>query len=292
MAASPRPLVTVVTPSLNQGRFIEETIQSVLAQDYEPVEHLVFDAGSTDETHSVLARYEGKIRAVIAADDGQADAINRGFRAAAGTIVTWLNSDDVYEPGAIRTAVEYLEAHPQCAMVYGKGHHIDAEGRFLDPYPTAPPSELEVFCTVCQPASFLRLAAVHAVGYLDPNLRYCMDYDLWLRLREQFDIAYIPADLARSRLHADAKSVSQQRAFMREIIGMTMRRIGRAPLVYLYGYANMLVCERFRERPLPTPIRRLAAGIVTATLALRYHRRLRIGEIRHALNRAIEISRL
>jgi hypothetical protein len=79
---------------------------------------------------------------------------------------------------------------------------------------------------------------------------------------------------------------------MREIIGMTMRRIGRAPLVYLYGYANMLVCERFRERPLPTPIRRLAAGIVTATLALRYHRRLRIGEIRHALNRAIEISRL
>lgn len=290
--ASTRPMVTVVTPSLNQGRFIEATIQSVLAQDYEPVEHLIFDAGSTDETHSILARYEGRIRTVIAADDGQADAINRGFRAAAGTIVTWLNSDDVFEPGAIRTAVEYLEAHPRCAMVYGKGHHIDAEGHFLDPYPTAPPSELEMFCVVCQPASFLRLDAIETVGYLDPHLRYCMDYDLWLRLREQFEIAYIPVDLARSRLHPDAKSVSQQLDFMREIIGMTVRRIGRTPLVYLYGYANLLVCERFRGHPLPTPLRRLAAGALTAAFALRYHRRPRIGELRHAVRRAIEISRL
>jgi glycosyltransferase involved in cell wall biosynthesis len=288
-----RPTVTVVTPSFNQGRYIEETIRSVIEQDYEPVEHLVYDAGSTDETHSVLERYRDRIHAVIGPDDGQADAINRGFRAARGEIIAWLNSDDVYKPGAIRAGVEYLVAHPECAMVYGKGEHIDAQGSSLGPYPTAPPSELSIFCVVCQPASFMRREAVASVGYVDAGLRYCMDYDLWLRLAAEYEIAHLPIELACSRLHSEAKSVNQQFAFLREIIRMTHRRLGRAPLVYLYGYANMLVCQRFAvRRPLPTLVRRLAATAVTSALALRYHRRPRLTELRHAVSRALEVSKL
>jgi glycosyltransferase involved in cell wall biosynthesis len=286
-----RPLVTIITPSLNQGAFIEETIQSVLQQDYEPIEYLIYDGGSTDGTQEILARYENRARIFIGSDGGQAEAINRGLREARGEVVAWLNSDDTYEPGAVSAAVDYLGAHPRCAMVYGDGWHIDSAGRTIGPYPTAPAAELQIFCVVCQPAAFMRREAVEAVGFLDPSLEFCLDYDLWLRLAARYDLDHVPRFFARSRLHPDSKSVSQQLPFMREIVHMTHRRIGRAPLVYLYGYANMwLLSHRGCER-LPNPLRRLVTTVLTGCLALRYHRRLDRAELRHAIARAVEVSR-
>src|SRR5688572_3449685 len=126
--AGGRPLVSIVTPSLNQGRFIEDTVKSVLGQDYSPIEYLVVDGGSTDGTLAVLRRYDGALRLISEPDSGQAAAINKGLRATSGEILGWLNSDDVYEPSAVSAAVAYLREHPETAMVYGDASHIDAAG--------------------------------------------------------------------------------------------------------------------------------------------------------------------
>ena len=274
------PLVTVITPSLNQGRFIEETIQSVIGQEYRPLEHLVLDGGSSDETPAILERHRGSIEFSIGSDGGQADAINRGFERARGEIVAWLNADDLYAPGAIGRAVAELARRPRCAMVYGTGRFIDSDGFDLGPYPTASPERLRSGCVVCQPAAFMRRDAVVAVGLLDPALRYCMDYDLWLRLAARFELAHVADDLARYRLHATAKSVRERLAFMREVMVMTRRRIGAAPLFYVYAYANLLVTERLGVPP--APVRRALAGALAAILAARYHPRPSLAAIREA----------
>jgi glycosyltransferase involved in cell wall biosynthesis len=274
------PLVTIITPSLNQGQFVEDTIRSVLAQDYTPVEHRIYDAGSTDETPAILARYRDRVQAVIAPDRGQADAVNRGFREAQGGILGWLNSDDVYLPGAVSTAVAYLMAHPACAMVYGNGYHIDTHGNRLDDYPTEPVSRLRDRCGICQPTAFMRREAVAAVGYLDSELHYCMDYDLWLRLAARYEIGQIPAYLACTRLHADCKTVADRLPVMRETVLMTHRRLGATPLIYINGYANLLVERLATRHSLPTRMRRVLLVALMGALALRYHRRLSRRDLR------------
>ncbi len=120
-----RPLVTIVTPSFNQAGFIEETIQSVIAQDYQPIEHLVIDGGSTDGTLELLRKYQDHLSWVSEPDRGQTDAINKGFRRAHGAILCWLNADDVLMPGAISTVASYFESHPQVSFVYGDVLAID-----------------------------------------------------------------------------------------------------------------------------------------------------------------------
>src|SRR6185369_6051551 len=244
---------------------------SVLEQDYAPIEYLVFDAGSTDGTAEVLARYAERLCAVVEPDGGQADAINRGLHRARGEIVAWLNSDDVYLPGAISAAVRYLIDHPQQAMVYGAAYYIDAAGERIGRYPTQPATRLNEGCYICQPAAFMRTQAVATVGYLDASLSYCMDYDLWLRLARCFSLGHIPQDLACSRLHDDAKTVAQQLAFHREVVAMTERRLGATPLPWLYGYGSRLVQQRWPH--LPGPLRQTASLAATCALAARYHRR-------------------
>lgn len=123
------PLVSIVTPSYNQGRYIEKTIRSVLNQDYPDLEYIVVDGGSTDHTLDILRKYEGRIRWVSERDGGQSEAVNKGFRMSRGEILGWLNSDDTYCPGAVRQAVTFLMEHPSVAMVYGDGYEIDEQGK-------------------------------------------------------------------------------------------------------------------------------------------------------------------
>ena len=132
------PLVSIVTPSYNQAAFLEETIRSVLEQDYPRVEYIIIDGGSTDGSAEIIQRYADRLAYWVSERDrGQTDAINKGFARATGSILAWLNSDDTYQPGALREAVDYLLAHPDVGMVYGDGNFIDEHGKVIGRFPSA-----------------------------------------------------------------------------------------------------------------------------------------------------------
>jgi glycosyltransferase involved in cell wall biosynthesis len=235
----PQPLVSIVTPCLNGARYIEETIASVLTQDYPQIEYLVMDGGSTDGTLDVLKRYEGKLRWQSGPDGGQADAVNRGFAQTSGEILAFLNADDAYLPGAVARAVEAFGTHQKAAVVYGGGWYVDENSTRLSRYPVEPfdPARLQRRCFLCQPAAFIRRDAFAAVNGLDSRLRFAMDYDLWIRLADR-EFVKIDPDLAASRLHSGAKTVAQTATAMRETIGVLKRHYGYAPYNWIYGYAH------------------------------------------------------
>lgn len=211
-----QPLVSVVTPCYNSSRFLEETIRSVLTQDYERLEYIVVDGGSTDGTIRIIERYGSTIRWVSEPDHGQSEALNKGFRMATGEILGWLNADDVYLPGAVKRAVTFLREHPDTAAVYSDGLIIDADGRFLGQWRGCDFSLRELLlgrCFICQPTIFMRRDAVEEVGWLDESLHYTMDYDLWLRLGLRTRLGYLPERGAAFRLHPFSKTCTQATAF-------------------------------------------------------------------------------
>jgi glycosyltransferase involved in cell wall biosynthesis len=169
--------ISIIAPSLNQAPFIERSIQSLLAQQCRPLEHIVFDGGSTDGTLDILKKYSGQLRWVSEPDKGQSDAVNKGIRTATGDVIEWLNSDDIYYPGAVKLAVEFLAANPELDAVYGMADYIAADDSIIDSYPTEPwyfPRLKDVYF-VCQPALFLRRSVFERHGYLDTDLHYCLD---------------------------------------------------------------------------------------------------------------------
>ena len=176
--------VSIVTPSFSQVRFIERTLVSVAHQDIDGLEHLVMDGGSKDETVRVLRDFDPPVRWRSEPDRGQTDALNKGLREAAGEIIGWLNSDDVYYPGAIKRVLEVFEEHPEVDVVYGMADHIDENDRAFEAYPTEPwdLTRLQDTCFICQPALFMRRSVLERYGYPDDNLHYCMDYEYWMRL--------------------------------------------------------------------------------------------------------------
>jgi glycosyltransferase involved in cell wall biosynthesis len=216
--------VSVVTPSLNQARYLEAAIRSVAEQDYPRLEHVVVDAGSTDGTVEILHRHPN-LRWVSEPDEGQADAINKGFRLAGGTIFGWLNADDVYLPGAVSRAVEELVA-TGCGLVHGAWRQIDESGatiRDVEVVPFTLRDLLDRYNPVAQPAAFFTRAAFEAVGGLDPRLHYAMDYDLWVKIAARFEVRTIPDRLAAFRFHDEAKTAAHADAFWPEV-----RRVSRA----------------------------------------------------------------
>jgi len=246
-----RPLVSVVTPSFNQGRFIRDTIESVLGQGYPRIEYLVMDGGSTDDTVKILQEYDDRLAWVSERDRGQADAINRGWRRARGAVVAYLNSDDTYLPDAVERAVAALQEQPDAAAVYGEGFHVDEAGATIERYPTEPFSaaRLEETCFICQPTVFLRREIVERVGYLDESLHYCLDYDLWIRVARAGRFAYTPHYLATTRLHADTKTLGQRVPVHAEIMRMVHRQYGHVPPSWVYAYAHAVLGERQRHKP-------------------------------------------
>jgi glycosyltransferase involved in cell wall biosynthesis len=216
------PSISIVTPTLNQRRFIEATIDSVLQQEYPDLEYLVVDGGSTDGTQELLSSYEGALRWVSQAGSGQTAAINPGWQLTSGEVIAWINSDDIYAPGALRKVGEYFQNHAEVDIIYGDCDMIDADGRYLKVYPTQPFDFVKLVRAtinfIPQPATFLRRSVIEKTGPLDESLSYVMDFDYWLRAGLQHDIRYLPEKLAALRLHAMAKSIAQLGKFAVEMV--------------------------------------------------------------------------
>jgi len=233
--------ISVITPSFNQGGFIERTLASVANQSYPAHEHLIFDGGSSDSTIEVLKAAGSSIRWVSRPDGGQADAVNQGLQCAEGDVIAWLNSDDIYYPGAFEQVAAAFSADPELDVLYAMADHIDVDDQPFEEYPTIPwdPEKLRQTCFICQPALFFHRRVIDKVGLLDAGLHYCMDYDYWLRLADAgCRFTYLPVKLAGSRLYADNKTLSNRVAVHREIGEMFKARDGRVPLKWIYAYAH------------------------------------------------------
>ena len=277
MTDSALPLVSIVTPSYNCAPFLEECIESVLAQDYPNIEYIIMDGGSTDGTPAILDRYRDRIARIHSAPDfGQGQAINRGLAAASGEIVAFLNADDAYLAGAVSAAVRELAAHPQAAVVYGNAFHVAENGATLAPYPTQDfdRAALRRSCYICQPAAFVRRQAFERAGALNPALHYVLDYDLWIRLAAVGEFLRIDPYLAKSRVHGASKSVTDRAAFYREIFALLLRHFGYVPYEWVQGYASYLV-ER-KDQFFTKPRHTFAIAILSLAMGSWINRR-RVG---------------
>jgi len=267
--------VSVITPSYNQGQFIERTIQSVLAQNIEDLEYVVFDGGSTDATVEVLQKYEDRLRWVSQPDGGQADAVNRGLAATTGEIIGWLNSDDVYYPNALRRVLEIFAARPDIDVIYGMADYIDIDDRPYDSYPTEPFDFewLKSVCFICQPALFFRRSVVERFGPLDPKLAYCMDYEYWLRIAAAgARFHYLAEKLAGSRMYDETKTQRAKLAIRQEINDMLKRHFQVVPDRWLFVYAYHIAEQKIPEARSRKFFLYLGAQIVRA--AFRWNHRL------------------
>lgn len=215
-----QPLISIVTPSYNQAKYLEATIRSVLGQDYHPLEYFVVDGGSSDGSQEIIQRYASQIAWWVSEKDrGQGDAINKGFARARGEIIGWLNSDDLYLPGALQSIVEEFRNNPDIGVVYGDAITIDANGNLLNPlkFDNYQLLDLMRFRIICQPAVFFRKDVLERAGMLDLDYHYMLDHQLWLRMAAITRFKHLPNFLAAARHHESAKNVKAASAFADEI---------------------------------------------------------------------------
>ncbi len=250
------PLISIVTPSYNQGVYIEQTVRSVIDQAGENLEYVVVDGGSTDHTKDVLARLEGhpRVSRIISEPDrGQTDALIKGFAACTGDVFGWLNSDDLLTPGALETVCAAFREHPDADVVCGRIRFINSRGEDLGLAPRTPMRAhdwLRTTMAISQQCTFFRAAAYRRVGGLDPTIHHVMDYDLFMRLALQgCAFHYIPETLALFRLHDTSKTIGTPWKLWREELRV-FRRHGGHPFSPFYYWKAREVLSFFIKRKL------------------------------------------
>jgi glycosyltransferase involved in cell wall biosynthesis len=226
-------LVSILTPSYNQARYLETTIQSVLNQDYHPIEYLISDGASTDGSVGIIQKYADRLAWWVSEKDGgQTDALNKGFAHAKGDILAWINSDDTYELGAVAEAVKYLTTHPEVGMVYGDANFMDEYGNVIGRFNARQTNYTRLMrgaVYIPQQAAFFRADLWRKVGPLDPSFYFAMDYDLWVRLAKHAPLHYLPGPVwANFRLHGDAKTIAADDRCWPEMLKVH-RREGGSP---------------------------------------------------------------
>jgi len=232
-------------PSFNQARFIERSIDSVFQQDYPNVELIVMDGGSTDGTLDILRHKSKKyehLEWTSTPDRGPGDAINKALQRARGEIIGWLNSDDLYLPGAVWRAVQAFEDHPDWILCYGHGQHINAKDEVIGVYPTRRPEVgLRGFvagCFICQPTIAFKTSMLTMIGNLDERQKTSFDYEFWLRAFAAFPdrIGFIDAIQAQSRLHEDCLTVKMRRTVAVEGVRLTHQYFGEGAIHWISTY--------------------------------------------------------
>lgn len=203
--------ISIVTPSYNQGQFIEETIQSVINQNYENLEYIIIDGGSTDSTLEIIKKYENKLTFWVSEkDNGQTHAINKGFEMVTGDIIAWINSDDVYCEGALHAVSDYFESHSDCQWLAGNLLYMEANGHvYIRKYPNSSNwLEKNAMFSVYQPNVFLRKFILSTIGYPREDFHMTMDYEWFCRIAQKYHLYIVDKDLAKFRYHSGSKSAS------------------------------------------------------------------------------------
>jgi glycosyltransferase involved in cell wall biosynthesis len=253
------PLVSIITPSFNQARYIEATIRSVLTQEYPRIEYIIVDGGSTDGTVEIIKKYALESGSLLPEfqqqavglhrinwwvserDQGQTDAINKGFAHASGNILAWLNSDDSYShSGAVAEAVDFLLANPEVAMVYADCNFIDEQGNVIGKFASRQTDYKKLrrgYVHIPQQTMFFRANYWKELGPLDPSFFFAMDYDLWVRIARHAPIQYLPGRTwANFRIHASSKTNVNDERGWKEMLRIHYRDQGSlfAPIVAKY----------------------------------------------------------
>lgn len=240
------PLVTVVTPSFNQAKYLEQTILSVLNQDYPNIEFIVFDGGSTDGSVEILQKYSSRLSYWKSEkDEGQSDAINKGWQMARGEICSYLNSDDLLAPGAVRKIVEAFQANPEAGIIFGDYEFIGPENNVVEEGKGRPCNHRTLLIHgqmpyIVQPSSFYRTSLIRQIGYLDKSLRLSMDYDLLLKLTRIAPAHYTPYTISQFRVYPDTKSYTLADKHWKETLKIKFRYNP------IYSIKSILLYFRFR----------------------------------------------
>ena len=240
---------SIITPSYNQGEYIEDTIRSVLNQNYSNFEHIIFDNKSTDNTEEILKKYNHLIWK-SERDSGQTNAINKGLAKASGDILCYLNSDDALAPGALEFSAKYFENNEVVDLVYGNCILIDTKGRVIK---TRKSEEFNLnrllylgYSYIQQPSTFFRKSVVEDIGYFNENLKYVMDYDYWIRAAKNGKLLkYVDRDLSLMRIHKEAKTFADNKEMFLEAFTVSRRYGGSRLVRYRFHYLFWSILNSF-----------------------------------------------
>lgn len=267
---------SIIIPTYNQGEYIGRTLDSILEQKYPKTEIIVLDAMSTDKTAKVLSKYGEKIFWLREPDRGQAHAINKGLRMSSGDIVAYLNSDDTYEANTLVLVNNFFMANPNAKFVYGHGPLIDPKDKKIGMYNTRTMTResLAQSCGISQPTAFWRREITNKVGYFNESYRFTMDYEYWIRVAKKYDLHFVDAPLANTRIHHAAKTSKFRHQLHAEAVRAVREHYGYVHQDWINNYLDTMSIFRLGNSGLSRKFYNLKMKYGSKFLNLRWNKKL------------------